>query len=76
MKEYRDVDDIQAKPQPHQLNVNTDKTEYTGIERQSTRDDESWRSIKKVGSLLGDDRDVERRKTLSTIALQNWMLYG
>ena len=69
MKKIQRCWDIQAKLQPHQLNVNIDKTEYTGIERQSTRDDESWRSIQNVGSLLGDDRDVERRKTLSTIAL-------
>ena len=69
LKEHRDVDDIQTKLRPHQLNVNTDKTEYTRIERQTNRDDESWRSVKKVGSLLGDGKDVERRKTLSTIAL-------
>ena len=44
MTEYRNVDDIQKKLQSHQLNI-TDKNEYTGIERQSTRDDESWLSI-------------------------------
>ena len=38
MTEYRDVDGMQAKFQSHELNVNTDKTKYTGIERQSTRD--------------------------------------
>ena len=66
---HRDVDDIQTKLKPHQLNVNTDKTEYTSIERLPVKDDESWRSIKKVGSLIGDDKDVERRKILSIAAL-------
>ena len=59
MKECRDVDDIQAKPKPHQLNVNTDKTEYTRIERQTSRDDESWRSIKK------SDHSLVMTETLS-----------
>ena len=53
---HRDVDDIQTKLKPHQLNVNTDKTEYTSIERLPVKDDESWRSIKKVGSLMGTTR--------------------
>ena len=63
----RDVDDFQAKVQLHQLNVNTDKTEYTGIQRQSTRHDESWRSRKKSDDYLVMTETL--KKTLSTTAL-------
>ena len=34
-----------------------------------SRNQEGWRSTKKVGSLVGDNEDVERRKKLSTVAL-------
>ena len=34
-----------------------------------SRDETSWKEAKKVGSLLGDKEDVERRKRLSIVAL-------
>ena len=48
-----------------QTKVNTDKTEYTSISKSR----EGWKEVKKVGSLIDDDRDVERRKQLETVAL-------
>ena len=55
---YRDVEKIQEKLRPHQLNVNTDKTEYTCIERKTNKSEENWRTVKKVGSLIGEDKDI------------------
>ena len=64
------VTEIQEKLKPHQLNVNTDKTEYTIIQRFTDKDQErQWRTTKKVGSLIGDVEDVNRRKSLSMVAL-------
>ena len=47
------------------LKVNTSKTEITTL----TRNSEEWKKSKKVGSLIGDIEDVERRKYLSNAAL-------
>ena len=38
-----------------------------------SRNQEGWRSTKKVGSLVGDKEDVERRRKLSTVALNKLM---
>ena len=48
------------------LNMNHDKTEYTEITRLNDRNKEEWRSTRKLGSLIGDDEDVLRRKQLVT----------
>ena len=70
MKEHRNVTEIQDRLKPHQLNVNTDKTEYTTIQRSADKTvEKKWRTTKKVGSLIGDVEDVARRKSLSTAAL-------
>ena len=69
MKEHRNVDTVQSKLKPHQLNVNTDKTEYTDLERKGKRKEEKWRSTKKVGSLIGDEEDIARRKSLSIVSM-------
>ena len=70
MKEHRDVDEIQEVLKPHHLDVNTDKTEYSVLQRkEKVEDEKSWRTTKKVGSLIGDAEDVTRRKSLSTVAL-------
>ena len=45
--------------------VNVDKTEYTILDR----NEKSWKNTKKVGTLIGDTEDVQRRKQLSTAAL-------
>ena len=46
----------------YNLKVNIDKTEKTSL----SKNEDAWRSTKKVGSLMGD---VERRKQLSNAAL-------
>ena len=43
------------------LKSNTLKTEHTQIER-GNNDIELWRNVKKIGSLLGDKEDINRRK--------------
>ena len=40
------------------------KTEFTTLSR-----NDDWKGSKKVGSLIGDKEDVDRRKQLSTSAL-------
>ena len=47
IKEHRDIDTVQSKLKPHQLNVNTDKTEYTDVERKGDKKEEEWRKTKK-----------------------------
>ena len=42
-----------------------DKTECTSISKREER----WKEVKEVGSLIADDKDVERRKQLATVAL-------
>ena len=49
----------------YQLKVNTDKTEYTTI----SKSEEGWKEVKKLGSLIDDGKDVERREQLATVAL-------
>ena len=49
------------------LKVNASKTEYTCIDR--TTDD--WKSTRKLGSLLGDSKDLSKRKNLAIVAFKN-----
>ena len=49
---------------PYNLNVNKGKTELTTLER-GRKPNENWRHVKKVGSLLGDVEDINRRKQLA-----------
>ena len=44
------------------------KTEHTSIERGKKGYEEEWRNVKKLGSLLGDDEDIIRRKQLTIVA--------
>ena len=50
------------------LLLNETKTEHTVIERCEERNNERWRSVKKLGSLLGDSEDLIRRKQLAIVA--------
>ena len=59
------VDNIQQKLSQ----FDPDKIEITILKRKESKVDEDWRQTKKVGSLLGDTEDIERRKALSNIAL-------
>ena len=49
--------------------MNEEKTEYTEIKREKKKEDEQWRKAKKVGSLLGDEEDMGRRRTLAAAAM-------
>ena len=51
----------------HNLQVNEDKTEYTIIKR-GKKEDETWISVVKLASKLGDKEDIVHRKLLATIA--------
>ena len=48
------------------------KTEHTYIER-GNNDTELWRNVKKLGSLLGDREDINRRKQLSIISMNKYV---
>ena len=58
----------------HNLDVNNDKTEETILKRQkhdkkNKQTNEPWRETIKLGSKLGDREDIQKRKQLSTGAL-------
>jgi hypothetical protein len=53
------------------LAMNTDKTELTHIRREQTKEEETWRNTKKLGTLLGDPEDLARRKQLAASSFQN-----
>ena len=55
----------------HNLIVNDDKTEKTIVKRENKTDREEWRKVKKLGSLLGDKEDIQRRKQLAMIAMNS-----
>ena len=63
--EYIDIDAVQRTLHKYNLKVYIDKTEKTSL----SKNEDAWRSTKKVGSLMGDKEDVERRKQLSDAAL-------
>ena len=63
--EYIDIDAVQRTLHRYNLKVNIDKTEKTSL----SKNEDAWRSTKKVGSLMGDKEDVEKRKQLSNAAL-------
>ena len=56
---------VQRTLHRYNLKVNNDKTEKTSL----SKNEDAWRSTKKVGSLMGDKEDVERRKQLSNATL-------
>ncbi|GFR93293.1 hypothetical protein ElyMa_000888600 [Elysia marginata] len=56
--DFVDVETIQKELADFRFNVNTNKTEYKLVQK----DGEDWNKVKKVGSLLGDTEDIERRK--------------
>ncbi|GFR67651.1 very-long-chain enoyl-CoA reductase [Elysia marginata] len=63
--EFVKVEEVQKALERHRLFVNVDKTDFTTL----SRNVKDWRETKKVGSLIGDKEDVERRQQLSTTAL-------
>ena len=73
MVQHKDINQVQQVLGKYNLLVNNDKTEYTNIKREAKTEDETWRKVKKVGSLLGDEEDIDRRKTLSTLAMNKML---
>ncbi|GFR95291.1 endonuclease-reverse transcriptase [Elysia marginata] len=63
--DYANIAKIQETLEKYQLKVNTDKTEFTLL----SKNEEDWKKVKKVGSLIDDNEDIERRKQLSSTAL-------
>jgi hypothetical protein len=55
----------------HNLSMNTDKTERTTLKRESKKEDETWRTTKKLGTLLGDREEMQRRKQLAAASFNN-----
>ena len=47
------------------LLVNEDETENTTAKREEIETEEEWRNVIKLGSKLGDLKDIKRRKELS-----------
>ena len=64
-----------AKPTLAERNlfVNDDKTEETNIFRADEKEQEVWRKVKKLGSLLGDFEDLKRRQSLSIDEMKSVM---
>ena len=65
--EYIDIDAVQRTLHRYNLKVNIDKTEKTSL----SKNEDARKSTKKVGSLMGNKEDLERRKQLSNAALYN-----
>ena len=53
----------------YNLPANPDKTEITILKRDAVKINEKWRTVKKLGSILGDEEDIIHRKILATAAL-------
>jgi hypothetical protein len=53
------------------LLINNDKTEHTTLKRGRDQDDEPWRNTKKLGTLLGDTQELQRRKQLAAASFQS-----
>ncbi|GFS20409.1 endonuclease-reverse transcriptase [Elysia marginata] len=60
-----DIEEVGKVLEKYNLQVNVDKTEFTNLSRGET----NWQTTKKVGTLIGDQEDIERRKQLSSAAL-------
>jgi hypothetical protein len=59
------------------LAVNSDKTDLTTLRRETSKDDEAWRSTKKLGTLLGDYEEMRRRKQLAAVSFNNlWRIWS
>ena len=59
------------------LKMNISKTEYTTIQRSTTAEVSEWRRTKKLGSLLGDAEDVQRRMNSSrSVEGQLWKIFS
>ena len=58
------------------LQINAAKTERTSVSRQVDRTHESWRTTRKLGSLLGEVEDVTRRMQLANVSFHKmWTVW-
>ena len=58
------------------LQINAAKTERTSVIRQVDRTHESWRTTRKLGSLLGEVEDVTRRMQLANVSFHKmWTVW-
>ena len=62
---FADIAEVQKTLKKYNLLVNADKTEQTTLSRSG----KEYKNAKKVGTLVGDEEDINRRKRLSTAAL-------
>ena len=63
--EFADIAEVQKTLKKYNLQVNADKTEQTTLSRSG----KEYKNAKKVGTLIGDEEDTNRRKRLSNAAL-------
>jgi hypothetical protein len=67
------LDEIQSKApvilRKWNLEMNSTKTEITTLKREKTVEQELWRKTKKLGTMLGDNEEIKRRKQLAAFAL-------
>jgi hypothetical protein len=75
------VDSIEPKAEAilaqHNLSMNTDKTERTILRREKLKQDETWRTTKKLGTLLGEPEEMRRRKQLAAFSFNNlWRIWS
>lgn len=52
----------------YSLTVNAAKTEWTSYQRRLDADAEHWRATRKLGTLLGEDNEIRRRKGIAMSA--------
>ena len=64
--EFADIAEVQNALKKYNLLVNADKTEQTTLSRSG----KEYKNAKKVGTLIGDEEDINKRKHLSTAALE------
>ena len=62
---FADIAEVQKTLKKYNLLVNADKTEQTTLSRSG----KEYKNAKKVGTLIGDEEDINRTKRLSTAAL-------
>ena len=63
--EFADIAEVQKTLKKYNLIVNADKTEQTTLSRSG----KEYKNAKKVGTLIGDEEDINRRERLSTATL-------
>ena len=62
---FADIAEVQKTLNKYNLLLNADNTKQTTLSRSG----KEYKNAKKVGTLIGDEEDINRRKRLSTAAL-------